>query len=153
MIEYYSMNSISRAIATLFYVGYIPFAPGTFGTFAGMLFIWLLRPSMLWQAFILAGVCIIGVIAAGIAEKSFGEKDSQYIVIDEFAGYLCSVIFLPLTPLIMLAAFVLFRFFDIIKPPPICRFEKIGGGSGIMLDDIAAGVITNVILQVCVVLL
>ena len=146
------MNSIARAIATLFYVGYIPFAPGTCGTFAGMLFIWLLRPPLEWQAVILAVVCIIGVITSGIAEKSFGEKDSRHIVIDEFAGYLCSIIFLPLTPIIMLAAFVLFRFFDIIKPPPICLLEKIDGGLGIMLDDIAAGIIANVILQVFVVL-
>jgi phosphatidylglycerophosphatase A len=152
MIEYYSMNSISRAIATLFFVGYIPLAPGTCGTLAGMLFVWILKPSLLWQAGILAGVCILGVITAGITEKSLGEKDSKHIVIDEFAGYLCSVIFLPLTPLYMIAAFLLFRFFDIIKPPPVCMFEKIGGGAGIMLDDVAAGIITNVILQSCIVI-
>jgi phosphatidylglycerophosphatase A len=147
------MNSVSRAISTLFFVGYIPFAPGTCGTLAGLLFIWLVKPSLQWQAGILAGVFLIGMITSGIAEKSLGEKDSKHIVIDELAGYLCSVIFLPLTPFYMIAAFILFRFFDIIKPPPVSMFEKIGGGAGIMLDDIAAGVITNIILQICVVII
>jgi phosphatidylglycerophosphatase A len=155
MIEYYSMNKgliiISRAISTVFFVGYIPFAPGTCGTFTAVLFIWLLQPSTAWQAVALAGVLITGVLTSGITEKELGQKDSKHIVIDEFAGYLCSIIFLPLTPFYLIAAFVLFRIFDIFKPPPVRMFEKIEGGFGIMLDDVAAGAMTNVILQILVV--
>lgn len=152
MIKYEPMNdkchAISKIMATVFFVGYVPFAPGTCGTLAGMLFIWLLKPSFLWQLAILIAVFIIGIKASGMAEKAFGEKDSKQIVIDEFAGYLCSIILLPLTPAYMIAAFFLFRFFDILKPPPIRMFEKIGGGAGVMLDDVAAGVITNAVLQI-----
>ena len=141
-------KTISKIIATLFFIGYIPFAPGTFGTLAGILFIWILKPNFLWQSAIMIAALIIGIITSGIAEKAFGEKDSRYIVIDEFVGYLCSVIFLPLTPAYMIAAFLLFRFFDILKPPPISSLERIGSGVGVMCDDVAAGIVTNVILQV-----
>jgi phosphatidylglycerophosphatase A len=152
MIEYQPVKdmhkTVSKIIATLFFIGYLPYAPGTFGTLAGMLFIWILKPSFLCQFGIVCVTVIIGIITSGIAEKAFGEKDSRHIVIDEFAGYLCSVIFLPLTPAYMIAAFFLFRFFDILKPPPIRMLERIGGGVGVMCDDVAAGVVTNVILQV-----
>jgi len=151
MIEYYPMKdifiSLAKAVATVFYVGFIPFAPGTFGTLVGMVFVWVARPSMTCQVIVLAAILIIGTWTSSVAEKAFGQKDCRYIVIDEFVGYLCSIIFLPLTPVFMIAAFFLFRFFDILKPSPIRRIEKIGGGSGIMLDDVAAGVITNLLLQ------
>jgi phosphatidylglycerophosphatase A len=152
VIEYYAMgsgmNAISRLISTVFFVGYVPFAPGTCGTLAACLLVWLCRPSVMWQLALLAAALIIGVVTSGITEKALGEKDSKHIVIDEFAGYLCSIIFLPLTPFYMAAAFILFRIFDIVKPPPVCYMEKIGGGWGIMLDDVVAGAITNIILQV-----
>ena len=142
-----SYQTLSRMASTVLCVGYIPFAPGTFGTLAGMLFIWLLKPSIIWQLAVIIVVLIVGIKTSGIAEKSFGQKDCKYIVIDEFVGYLCSIIFLPLTPTFMIAAFFLFRFFDILKPPPIRMIEKIGGGAGIMFDDVAAGIITNILLQ------
>jgi phosphatidylglycerophosphatase A len=152
MIEYQPVkntrDTISKIIATLFFIGYLPYAPGTFGTLAGMLFIWILKPSFIFQFTIVCAALVVGIITSGIAEQAFGEKDSRHIVIDEFAGYLCSVIFLPLTPAYMIAAFFLFRFFDILKPPPIRMLERVGGGFGVMCDDVAAGIITNLILQV-----
>jgi len=152
MLEYQPVKdtykTISKIVATLFFIGYIPFAPGTFGTLAGMLFIWILKPSFLWQFAIVIAALIIGIITSGIAEKAFGEKDSRHIVIDEFVGYLCSVILLPLTPAYMLAAFFLFRVFDILKPPPIYMLERMSGGIGVMCDDVAAGIATNVLLQI-----
>ncbi|MBI3592707.1 MAG: phosphatidylglycerophosphatase A, partial [Nitrospirae bacterium] len=82
-------------------------------------------------------------------EKNTGIKDSKHIVIDEFVGYLASVAFLPLTAGYIVAAFFLFRFFDILKPPPIRNVEKkFHGGLGIMLDDLLAGIFTNIILQI-----
>jgi len=139
---------MSKIIATLFFMGYLPWAPGTFGSLAAMAFIWILRPNFLWQSVVVTAALIIGIKTSGIAEKAFGEKDSRHIVIDEFVGYLCAVIFLPLTPAYMISAFFLFRFFDILKPPPIRMLERIGGGVGVMCDDVAAGIVTNVILQV-----
>lgn len=139
--------TISRAISTVFFIGYMPVAPGTCGTLAAMVFIWLLQPSIPCQLVILAAVLVIGVITSGITEKAIGQKDSRCIVIDEFAGYLCSIIFLPLTPFYIISALVLFRIFDIFKPPPICYLESIPGGAGIMLDDVAAGAVSNILLQ------
>ncbi|HMK56085.1 MAG TPA: phosphatidylglycerophosphatase A [Dissulfurispiraceae bacterium] len=141
-------DTLSKAVATVFYVGLIPFAPGTFGTLAAVIFIWLLRPSQACQSVILVVSLLAGIKVSGIAEKAFGQKDCRHIVFDEFVGYLCSIIFLPLTPAYMVAAFILFRVLDILKPPPIRMMENIGGGAGIMLDDVVAGVIANIVLQV-----
>ena len=152
MIEYLPMDDvrhyISKFVSTVFFVGLIPFAPGTFGTLAGMIFIWVAKPSVTWQLIILIMTLSIGIWVSGVAEKDFGQKDCSHIVIDEFVGYLCSIIFLPLTPAFMIAAFFLFRIFDILKPPPIRMIEKLGGGPGIMFDDVAAGIITNMLLQI-----
>ena len=109
MIEYLPMDDmrhyISKLIATVFFVGLIPFAPGTFGTLAGMIFIWAAKPSFTWQLIILIMTLLMGLGVSGMAEKAFGQKDCGHIVIDEVVGYLCSIIFLPLTPAFMIAAF------------------------------------------------
>ena len=140
---------LSKIIATVFFIGYIPFAPGTFGSLAGLIFIWVFKPDTVQQISILTAGFIIGVLSSHIVEKDSGIKDSKHIVIDEFIGYLVSIIFLPLTPGYVVAAFFLFRFFDILKPPPIRNLEKIfSGGIGVMIDDLLAGIFTNIILQI-----
>ena len=140
---------LSKTVATVFFIGYIPFAPGTFGSLAALIFVLLLKPPVSLQVALLWAVFFIGLFSAHFAEKAFGERDSGHIVIDEFAGYLVSVLFLPLTAGYLIAAFFLFRFFDILKPSPIRNVERaLNGGLGIMLDDVLAGVATNVILQV-----
>jgi phosphatidylglycerophosphatase A len=144
------LTTISKTVSTVFFIGYVPLAPGTFGTLVAMALVWVFRPDIAWQLGVLAAVFVIGMITSGITERALRQKDSKHIVIDEVAGYLCSVIFLPLTPFYMIAAFVLFRFFDILKPPPVCYFEKLGGGAGIMMDDMAAGIISNILLQIVV---
>lgn len=140
---------LSRTIATVFFVGYIPFASGTFGTLAGLGAIWLLSLDN-FHIVVIAGVGIlVGTVSAHVAEKDFHEKDSKYIVIDEFVGYFISIVFIPLTAGYMAAAFFLFRFFDVWKPFPIRNIEKtVNGGLGVMLDDVAAGIFTNFILQI-----
>jgi phosphatidylglycerophosphatase A len=152
MIEYQPMNrashTIAKIIASVFYIGHIPFASGTFGTLAGAAFIWIVQPSLMGQAIVLALTVVIGIKAADVAEKAYGTKDSRQIVIDEVAGYFCSIIFLPLTPVYIIAAFFLFRLFDIWKPWPICACEKLEGGLGVMMDDVAAGILTNLVLQI-----
>ncbi len=90
---------------------------------------------------------LLGIITSHRTEKLLG-KDSGYIVIDEFCGYLISVLFIPKNISYLLAAFVLFRAFDILKPPPIRKIEEtVTGGAGIMLDDVLAGIYTNICLQ------
>lgn len=139
----------SKIIATVFFIGYIPFAPGTFGSLAALAFVWIFKPDVFILLAILTAVFIIGILSSHAVEKDTGIKDGRYIVIDEFAGYLASVILLPLTEAYLIVAFVLFRFFDILKPPPVRNFERIfNGGIGVMIDDLAAGIITNIILQI-----
>ena len=143
------LQFLSKIIATVFFIGYIPFAPGTFGSLAALAFIWIFRPDILTLLAILITIFIAGVSSSHAVEKDTGIKDGRYIVIDEFAGYLASVIFLPLTAGYLIAAFFLFRFFDILKPPPIRNVEKtFHGGLGIMFDDLLAGIFTNIILQI-----
>ncbi len=134
-------------MATLGFLGYIPFAPGTAGTAAGFLLVLLLKPDVVNLSILTALILIIGTLTAHNAEKLLG-KDSSHIVIDELCGYLISVIFVPMTIGYLVAAFILFRFFDILKPPSIRAIERnVPGGAGIMLDDVLAGIYANVCLQ------
>ncbi|NTU43067.1 MAG: phosphatidylglycerophosphatase A [Nitrospirales bacterium] len=140
--------SLAKLIATVFYVGYIPVAPGTFGSLAGMGLVWALRPDTPLLLCLWLAVFILGVWSAHEAEKAFQQKDCGCIVIDEVSGYLTSVLFLPLTPGFMIAALCLFRLLDITKPPPIRNVERsLKGGLGVMMDDVVAGIGVNLILQ------
>ena len=90
----------------------------------------------------------IGVWAAGEADAVLGTKDSPTIVIDEIAGFLIAMLLVPFSWWTVAAGFVLFRVFDILKPWPLKTLQEIPGGPGVMLDDLGAGVYTNVTLQV-----
>lgn len=142
------VNVFCRLIATVFYVGYMPVAPGSMGSFAALFLYYFIGadPLLLGAAIVLC--ILLGLLTAGRAERLFGGKDSGEIIIDEFAGMLVSLYLLPPTMGYIVAAFLLFRFFDIIKPGPIRTVERLGGSLGIMLDDILAGVCTNLILRV-----
>lgn len=139
---------ISRFISTVGFIGYMPFAPGTFGTLAAVFFMVALKPSVLAHIALTVFFIIAGILSSNKAEKLFREKDSRHIIIDEFAGYTAALLFLPQNWGYIIAAFVLFRFFDILKPPPLRRLEYFfKGGFGIMADDIGAAVYTNLVLQ------
>ncbi len=113
-----------------------------------MAFLAILKPSAPLHLVMLFLVIGIGTICSHHAERLLDENDSRHIVIDEFAGYLLSMIFLPPTIAYLVAGFLLFRFFDILKPLPIRKIEKIfPGGLGIMADDLLAGIYTNLVLQ------
>jgi phosphatidylglycerophosphatase A len=125
----------------------MPYAPGTFGSALGLLLIIVLKPDTITLSMIFLPLFVLGLFVSHEAEKVLG-KDSGHIVIDEFCGYLLSVVFVPTGSGYLLAAFILFRFFDVIKPPPIRNVEQnIAGGAGIMLDDIVAAVYTNICIQ------
>ncbi|MBI5049284.1 MAG: phosphatidylglycerophosphatase A [Nitrospirae bacterium] len=141
-------DRVYKLIATLGFVGYMPVAPGTFGTAVSLLLVTLLKPDNLELVLIFLPAFLLGVLTSHNAEKALG-KDSGHIIIDEFCGYLLCVLFVPKNTGYLIAAFFLFRFFDVLKPPPIRRIERIvPGGAGIMLDDLLAGVYTNICIQV-----
>ena len=103
-------------------------------------------------ALILAGT-LVGIYASTVAEKTLKEKDSKKIIIDEFIGFYVSVLYLPKTWEFAVAAFLLFRFFDILKPLFISKLEKtLSNGLGVMADDILAGIYTNIVLQIWLVM-
>jgi phosphatidylglycerophosphatase A len=141
-------DEIVLFIAQGAYSGRVPFAPGTAGTIVGVLPVLLLRDAVYcWYALATALVAGIGVWAAGEADAILGTKDSPTIVIDEIAGFLVAMFLVPFSWRTAAAGFVLFRFFDILKPWPLKRLQDIPGGPGVMLDDLGAGVYTNVALQ------
>jgi phosphatidylglycerophosphatase A len=141
---------ILKYIATIGFIGYLPFAPGTFGSLVAFAFFILLKPNPYIHVLILLLLIPIGIVSSHHAERLFKSKDSRHIVIDEFCGYLFSVIFVPFN--YAFAAFFLFRFFDILKPFPINKIDSVlSGGKGIMADDIAAALYTNLILQVLII--
>ncbi len=143
------MNKILKNIATMGFVGYLPVAPGTWGSLVGALVAAFLNPSFTVQTVLIAVGFVIGTISSAAAERVIGQTDSGHIVIDEFIGFLVSVFYLPQTYGYFIAAFFLFRFFDILKPFPIRQAERsLKGGFGIMTDDVLAGVYTNAILQI-----
>lgn len=126
--------------------------PGTCGSLLTFILVWLFVP----QSFYLLGGITIVVFFVSLwsgtgAEKVFG-KDNRKIVIDEGCGMLVSFLFLPKRFFLYILAFVIFRALDIIKPPPAKDCEKLEGGLGITLDDVVAGIYTNLIMQVLIIL-
>lgn len=152
------MSRIARAVILFIaqgaWSGKAPVAPGTAGTLVGVLLYRGIQ-DLPWPSYAVLCVllCALGVWAAGRAEQLLGCTDCPSIVIDEIAGYLVSLFLIPVDLYTIIAAFLLFRFFDIVKPWPLDDLQKIKGGLGVMLDDIGAGVYTNVTLQLSLLLL
>ncbi len=138
-----ALNSVAKALATALGAGYSPIAPGTCGTAVAVPLAWALASLPLWQFLVITlAVTLVGVWAAATADRAWGTHDSGRIVIDEVAGYLVTVALVDRTSWLVLGiGFVVFRFFDIVKPPPVRWLdENLPGGWGVVLDDVAAGV-------------
>ena len=137
-------------IATGFGAGYLPKAPGTWGSLVALplhFFLRQLAPNH--YALALTGIFFLAVITAGQAEKILDRKDPGVVVIDEVIGMLITLIGAPNNPLIWLLGFALFRFFDIFKPYPIRIIDqRVNDGMGIVLDDVLAGIYSLIVLQV-----
>lgn len=143
------LRNFLKKLAIFFGVGLSPKAPGTVATFATiplvMLLIWAGPLAYMLTTLVLLPV---GIIAAEIYEQDMGGHDQKEIVIDEVVGFLITMVWLPMTWQAILIGFVLFRLLDITKPLFIGYLDKkIQGGLGVMVDDIAAGVVASLIMQ------
>ena len=145
------MTSFFLQLATFFGAGRLPKGPGTWGSLAALplaaLLIWGVNPL------IYMGFCVlllpVGILAAEVYERTHGGHDHSEIVIDEVLGMLITLTWLPFTWQSFVLGFLLFRFFDILKPFPISYLDKhVRGGVGVMADDVLAGLVANVILQI-----
>ncbi len=147
-------NDIVVFLATGFFTGFLPTAPGTWGTFAAIPLVMLAhKGGAVTQLSVAVILMFFAVWIAGRAEMLFEDRDARPIVIDEMVGFLVSLLWLPLSVLTVSLAFVLFRLFDIVKPPPVSIVEKrLQGGWGVVMDDVLAGVYTNISLRVFLIL-
>ena len=143
------MDRLLMFIATGAGSGYLPKAPGTWGTLVGLLLWWPLAGlSLTAYLATVAVLCIVGVASAGAAEKILDRGDPGVVVIDEIVGVLIALAAVPLHPVAALAGFALFRLFDIAKPFPVGWVDRhLHGGLGIMLDDVAAGLYALLVLH------
>lgn len=130
-------------------LGYLPKMPGTFGTLAAIPIWWALSGHALSVSIsVTAAAILVAIWIAGCAEAIYGKHDAQRIVIDEVVGLLTAAIGVPFAWPEVLAAFLLFRFFDMTKPPPIRTIDRrVPGGLGVVLDDVAAGAVSCALLH------
>jgi phosphatidylglycerophosphatase A len=139
--------------ATFFGIGHMRPGPGTWGSATTVLCWWALSHTIAanlqpWIAVTIAAfVVLIGIPAATQVSRASASKDPQFVVIDEVAGQLIALIAVPVTWKTLLAGFILFRGFDIVKPPPVRQLERLPEGTGIVLDDVAAGLYALAIMQ------
>ena len=142
---------IAQTIATFFYLGYAPLAPGTVGTFGAIALFYLLSnfSTLVYSLFFL-GFTIISIWASGEASVIFGKTDPGQVVVDEVCGYLVTMFLIPPSLRNIILGFFFFRFFDIVKLPPARKVECLPGGFGIVIDDVIAGIYSNIILQVVI---
>ncbi len=143
--------NISTILSTWFGVGYIPIMPGTAGSLVALPIAWIIIESLghAWFLAILLSVLLLGIFVSDQCRKRYKEKDPSRIVIDEVVGQWVSVLFLAPDILYYSVGFVLFRFFDILKPWPISWVDQhIENGLGIMLDDVLAGIFSLIILAI-----
>ena len=131
--------------------GLVPFAPGTFGTLLALPIFWLAGPRLEPSVYLLGlvGFFAIGIWACELTGRDLGHADHGSMVWDETVAFLLVLFFTPVYDYWQAAAFVLFRAFDIVKPPPIRYYERtVAGGFGVMLDDLVAAFYTLVVLAI-----
>jgi phosphatidylglycerophosphatase A len=143
---------LSMALASAFYIGFIPGAPGTYASIATTLAFFAvyclarqISPALHFVSLCL--ISLIGIFVSGETSRNAGIEDPSFIVIDEVAGQLLTFLFLPVNAWNLFLGLAAFRIFDIWKPFPIRKLESLPGGVGIMADDLLAGVYGNLILQ------
>ena len=136
------------AVATVGGAGWAPVAPGTVGSAVALVLLWAIPFSRTGLVLFFLAVTLAGTWAAHRAEPLIGGKDPGAIVVDEVAGMTLSVLLVPLTPVFLVAGFLLFRVFDVVKPPPARQSQRITGGVGVMIDDLIAGAYALAVLAI-----
>ncbi len=151
------MKKLATAIASGFGSGFIPFGPGTWGTAVASLFTILLYESgadqMMWWIIVLAIIFTVVGYWAILELRDDWIHDDQRIVVDEMIGLWITLILIPIDWTTILLSFILFRFFDILKPLGIRRFDNIDTHWAVIVDDIVAGVYANITLRLILVFL
>lgn len=140
------MKAFGLFLATAGYVGYAPIAPGSAGSAVGLALFVGIRSfgGHGLELGILVLTVVLGVWASGVGERHAGREDPGLVVIDEVAGMLLTMLWVPLTWPTAVVGFLAFRFFDIVKPSPARNAERLHGGLGIMADDLIAAVYATV---------
>jgi len=142
--------------ASCFFLGYFPFASGTVASFATITMLWFLKDDLsfilgpqnaLNYWWVIVTITAISFFLCDRGKEVFGEDDPKQAVFDEFVGQMITFFMVPISLRTLILGFVLFRFFDIVKPFPVYRLEEIEGGVGVTMDDVAAGIQANVTLM------
>ena len=149
------MQRLGLFIATCGYLGYVPVAPGTFGSVLGLIVFAAVRStgSVGVELAAIALVFLIGLWAGTVAEHHFGGIDPGPVVLDEVLGMLITLALLPVNTTGAIVGFLVFRVLDVIKPWPSARFERLPGGLGVMADDAMAAVYGNLVMRGLIMLL
>lgn len=134
-------QKVIKFLACGFGSGLLPVAPGTFGTLIGIPICLLCLPlSWFLRLLVVLALLVLAIYISGRAEEIYQKKDDQRIVIDEIIGFQVAMLPVTVTVLHLCAGFVLFRIFDILKPFPLQKLQRLPGGWGVVLDDVGAGI-------------
>jgi phosphatidylglycerophosphatase A len=150
---------IRRIGGSLFFLGYIPLASGTIGSFVVVALLWYFREDVgryftpqyavtFWLWYLI--FCAVSIFFSNDSKELYGAEDAPKIIIDECAGQIITFYLHPLSWRVLLLGFFLFRFYDIVKPFPVYKFEEIEDGLGVTMDDVVAGILANVSLFVII---
>ncbi|MDR0304701.1 MAG: phosphatidylglycerophosphatase A [Chitinispirillales bacterium] len=154
------ISIVRRIFSTCFYVGYIPGPAGTYGSFLTVALLYhFIDITQFWFINQNAHLFLLGFtifVFAGFwlcadTLNNFGKDDPKVVIVDEVAGQIITFLFTPLSAPVLLTGFILFRFFDIVKPYPVHLFEQLDDGVGIMTDDVAAGILSCISLNLLLV--
>jgi len=143
-------DKTNKLLATFFYVGDFPVAPGSLASIVGALLAIILHFNPVFYILVTIAVIFIGFKVSGCTERYLKQKDPSCIVIDEVAGALIAFFMLPLNTSVIVTTYLLFRAFDMFKLYPVNKFDEKDGSFGIMMDDIFAGIYTNIIMHIAI---
>lgn len=143
------MDRLGLFIATCGYLGYVPVAPGTFGSAAGLVLFYAVRSTGSGGVELAAIIVLfaVGIWSATVAERHLGDVDPAPVVLDEVVGMLITLAFLPVSVTGAIVGFLIFRVLDVVKPWPSSRLERLPGGLGVMADDGMAAVYSNLAMR------
>jgi phosphatidylglycerophosphatase A len=146
------ISFIEKLIGSGFYTGYIPFAPGTFGSLIALFIYWIPgfeNPVIMFAAIIVFAA--YGIYVGNKFDKKYG-KDPSECTVDEMVGQWIALLFVPKTVILSVVVFLIWRFFDIVKPYPARKLEYLAGGLGIMVDDVVSGFYSLIVIHLILII-